>query len=124
MSQVMSRPGRQQLRQRNHPKRRMSSTQLEVLSPQIQCTQLNQVLQPQTSELIQQLPQRLTFTLSYLSPAIEGLKRPALAELQNHPRPRHPVRAFAVNQMAHNIEHAPRALTFIPRRPRLRQIPQ
>ena len=57
-------------------------------------------------------------------PAIEWLERLALAELQHHPRPRHPVGAFAVNQMADHIEGAPGIFTFISQRPSLRKIAQ
>ncbi len=54
-----------------------------------------------------------------MSPAIEGLERPSLAKLQNHPRARHPIGAFAMNQMANHIERAPGVFTFILECPRL-----
>src|SRR5207248_5448235 len=61
---------------------------------------------------------------SCVSEAIKGLKRPSLAELQYCPHAWHPIRAFAVNQMSDNIEHAPGIFTFVSRCPRLRQITQ
>jgi hypothetical protein len=59
-----------------------------------------------------------------VSPTIKGLKRLRIPKLQDHSGPRHPIRAFAVNQMADDIEGAPRVLAFIPERPRFRQVPQ
>src|SRR5260370_11461525 len=102
----------------------MSSTPLEILLPQIQRAQFVQIFRPQTSKFIQQLPQRLALALSFLSPTIEGLKSLGLAKLQHHPRPRHPIRAFAVNQMANDVERTPGVFTFISARPRFRQITQ
>jgi hypothetical protein len=55
---------------------------------------------------------------------IERLKRPSLAKLQHYPRPRHPISAFAVNQMADDIEGAPSVFTFISERPGFREITQ
>ena len=102
----------------------MSSTPLEVFLPQIQCTQFVQVFRPQACKFIQQLPQRLTLILSHVSPTIKRLKRLGLAKLQHYPRPWHPISAFAVNQMADDIERAPSAFTFISERPRFREITQ
>src|SRR5882757_355930 len=110
----------QQLRQGNYSEGRMPSTQLEVLLPRIQCTQFVQVFWPQTSKFIQSLPQRLAFALLFLSPTIKRLKSLGLAKLQHHPRARHPIRAFAVNQMANDIEGAPSVFTFSSERPHFR----
>jgi hypothetical protein len=93
----MSCPSRQQLRHSNYSEGRMASTQLEILGPQIQCPQFVQVFRPQANEFIQQLPQRLAFALSYVSQTIKGLKCLSFAQLQHHPRARHPIRAVGVN---------------------------
>lgn len=102
----------------------MPSTQLKVLLPQIQCAQLIQIFRPQAREFIQQLRERFTLNLSHVSLPVKGLKHPSLAKLQNHSRPWHPVRAFAINQMADDFVRAPSVFTFIPLRPRFRQITQ
>src|SRR5580700_5459096 len=102
----------------------MASTPNEVLWPQIQRAQFDQVFSTQPSEFIQQLSQRFAFTLAYLSPTIEGLERASLAELKNHLHTRHPVGAFAVNQMADDVERAPSVFTFISGCPCLRQAAQ
>jgi hypothetical protein len=57
-----------------------------------------------------------------MSQAIKGRKGLSLAEFQDHPDARHPIRAFPVNQMGDDIERAPRVFAFITERPRLRQI--
>src|SRR5690242_17289562 len=99
MSEVMRRPRRQQLRESNNTQGRMPSTPLEVLGPQVHGAQLLHVLGPQTGEFIQQLRQRLALTLSRLCPSVKGNKGLTLAKLQHHPCSRHPIRAFAVNQV-------------------------
>src|SRR6516164_11667879 len=62
---------------------------------------------------IHQLPERPPLTLSFVSPHIEGLKGSVLAKFQHDLRPRNPIRAFAENQMADDIERVPSAFTFI-----------
>jgi hypothetical protein len=75
-------------------------------------------------ELIQQLREGLALTFSFLRQSVERLKRFTFAKLQNHLRARHPIRAFAVNQMADDVERAPRFFSFVPERPRFRQAAQ
>src|SRR5713101_1845726 len=43
-----------------------------------------------------------------------------VAALQHYSRPRHPISAFAVNQMGDDIERAPSVFTFILEGPRFR----
>src|SRR5438128_12394433 len=102
----------------------MPSTPSQVLGSQIQRTKLAQVFRSQTREFIQQPVQRLTLTLACLRPAIERIKRPTLAKLQNHFRSRHPVCAFAVDQMAYDFVSAPTVFAFVAQRPRFLQITQ
>ena len=63
-------------------------------------------------------------TLSFVSPHIEGLKGSSLAKLQYDLRPQNPIRAFAENQMAYDIERVPSAFSFISIRPGFRQVTQ
>src|ERR1700692_2935319 len=70
------------------------------------------------------MPQRLTLTLSFVSPTFKGLKRLSLAKSEHDPCPLHPIRAFVVNQMADDIERAPSVFAFISDGPRFRQIAQ
>src|SRR5947209_18647576 len=100
----------------------MFSAPLKVLLPQIQSPQFSKIFRPQSGELIQQLCQRLALTLTFLSPAIERLKSFCLAKLQDHPRPRHPIGALAMNEVPDDIEGGPGILTFIAKRPSFRQI--
>jgi hypothetical protein len=122
--QIMHRPRRQQLRQRDSAKRGVPPTPLKILFLQIHRAQFSQPLRAQARKFIQQLSQRFARTLALLSPTIERLEPPRLAKLQYPPSPRHPIRALAMIQMPHDIERAPRALTFIAQRPRFRQITQ
>src|SRR5579863_6126321 len=102
----------------------MPSTVFEVLWLQIQCLQFAEVFRPQTSKFIQQLRQRLSLTLSHVSPTVKRFKRASLTKLEDHLRPRHPIGAFAVNKMADDIKGAPGILTLISQRPGFRQITQ
>src|SRR5271156_3766547 len=98
----------------------MSSPPRQIFRTQLHRAQLDQTLRPQPREFIQQLAERLPLALLRVSPAIERLKLPALAELQNHPRPRQPVRAFAVNQVAQHFARAPSLVSLVTRDPNLR----
>jgi hypothetical protein len=122
--QIVNRPRREQLGQRDSAERRVPPTPLKILFLQIHRAQFSQPLQAQARKFIQQLSQRFARTLALLSPTIEGFKRPRLAKLQYHLGPRHPIRAFAMIQMPHDIKRAPRALPFVAQSPRFRQITQ
>ena len=91
----------------------MPATSLEIFPTQIQRPKFFQIFRAQASKFIQQLIHRLALTLLYVSPTIEGIERASLAKLQNHLGARHPVGAFAVNQMTDDVERAPGFLTFV-----------
>jgi hypothetical protein len=59
-----------------------------------------------------------------MCPTIKGLESLGLAKLQQHFRARHPPGAFAVNQMADDIERAHSVLPFISEGPGFGQIAQ
>jgi len=99
----------------------MFCTHPEVVWLQIQCTQFVEVFRPQTRKFVQQLPYRLAFHLLQVSATIKALKSFALGKL---PYAGHPIHAFAVNQMANDVERAPGAFTFVSGCPRFRQITQ
>jgi hypothetical protein len=117
VSQVVSDPARQVLGQFHRPERRMLSPPLEIFWLQIQRAQLLQAFRTRPRKFIQQLRKRLALAQLYVPLAIKRLKRPTLAELQDDPRPRSPVRLFAVNQVSDNIEHVPAVAAFISVRP-------
>jgi hypothetical protein len=102
----------------------MPSTPLEILCLEIQSTEFPQVFRPQAGKFIQKLPQRLTLTFPEMSPTIKGRKWLSLARFEHHPCPRHPIRAFAVNQMSYDIKRAPGVFTFISERPGFWQVAQ
>jgi len=93
----------------------------EVVRLQIQGTQFVEVFRPQTRKFVQQLPYRLAFDLLQVSATIKALESFGLGKL---PHAGHPIHAFAVNQMADNVERAPSAFTFVSGCPRFRQITQ
>jgi len=102
----------------------MATAASEILRAQIQGAQLDQVFATQAREFIQQLFQRFAFALACLCETIEGVEGARLAKLQNHFCARHPVGAFAVNQMADDVERGPSAFTFVSGCPWLREVAQ
>jgi hypothetical protein len=102
----------------------MPATSLEIFPTQIQRPKFFQIFRAQASKFIQQLIHRLALTLLYVSPTIEGLERSSLAELQEHSRARHPIRAFGMNQMGNDIEDAPGVFTLILEGPHFREVTQ
>jgi hypothetical protein len=119
--QIVSGPGRQQLRHRDWPQRRMPSAPFKILRPKAQCLQVREVVGTQPGKFVQQLAQRFSPALMDVSPHVEWLKRSAVAEFQNHPDPWHPVGALAIDQMAHHIEGGPGALTLVAQGPGVRE---
>ena len=99
----------------------MFSTPPEVVWLQIQRTQFVKVFRPQTRKFVQQLPYRLAFHLLHVSATIKALESFRLGKL---PQAGHPIHAFAVNQMADDVERAPGVFTFVSGYPRFRQITQ
>jgi hypothetical protein len=102
----------------------MPSATPQVLRRQVQFPQFVKVRGSQGTELIQELAQRLSFTLSSLRQAVKRIKHPRLAELQDNLGSRHPISSFAVNQMTNDIEYAPGVSIFVSARPHVGQIAQ
>ncbi len=99
----------------------MFCTHPEIVWLQIHCMQFVEVFRPQTRKFIQQLRCRLAFNFFQVSATIKALESFGLGKL---PYAGHPIHAFAVNQMADNIERTPGAFTFVSGCPRFRQITQ
>ena len=79
-----------------------------------------QVFPAQRRELVEQARERSSFRFHKLREAIELLEWLCLAALKDDPRARHPVRAFAVNQVPDDVERA-RVATFVGRDPPVRK---
>ena len=122
--EVVSGPGCQQLRHRDGPQRRMPSAKFKFCLAQIHRLEVGEIGGAQLGKFIQQLPQRLSQTHLDVARHIERLEGLPLALLQDKPGARHPIRLFAVDQVADDIKDGPCALTFVPHGPRFRQIPQ
>ena len=72
-----------------------------------------QICRAEVGELVQELLQRLAMILAGMPSAIKRGKGLALAGLQDHARSRHPVGAFAVTQVADDIEGSPGVWAFV-----------
>src|SRR5690348_4736603 len=102
----------------------MPSAPPQVFRRQLQCPEFVKVGGPEGIELIQELAQRLSFTLPSLCQPVKRIKGPRLAELHDDPGSRHPISSFTVNQMTNYIKHAPRVTTLVLAGPPVRQIAQ
>src|SRR5262252_7935605 len=98
--QIVCGPRREQLPKRDRSEHRMPASPVEVGRLQVQRSQVVEVLRPNAGKLIELLAERLALALALLGQAIEAFERLCLAELEDHPRARHPARPLAVNQMA------------------------
>src|SRR5579871_78606 len=102
----------------------MLSSPRQVCRLQIQCLQRSQTLASHARKSVQKLLQGFALALFLLCKAVKRIKWPRLAMLQDRPYPRHPVSAVANNQVAHNIESAPRIFPFVAMRPDVGQSAQ
>ena len=75
--------------------------------------QLAQVARAQRRELVEQAVERAALRQLELREAIELVEGARLAVLEDDPRPRHPVGLLAVNQVADDVERAPRLAAFV-----------
>src|SRR5579864_277945 len=95
----------------------MRSAPCQVCRLQIQRLQRSQALASHSRESVQKLLQGFALALFHLCKAVKRIEWPPLAMLHDRPYPRHPVSAVRNNQMAHNIEGAPRIFPFVAMRP-------
>src|SRR5262245_52051944 len=92
---------------------------IEVSLREPQRREVADILLAEHRELVEQALQRSSRRRLELREAVERLERLGVAVLENHPRPRHPVRALAVNQVANDVEGAPRVGALVCRDPAL-----
>src|SRR5215467_4211895 len=100
----------------------MEAAPREVFGFETQRAQLGQIFGPQARELIQELRERFALALAFLRMAVERFKRFAITEFQDPFCSRHPIGAFAVNQMPNDIESAPGLFALVPKRPCIREV--
>ena len=100
----------------------MLSAAFEILRLEIPRTQLVEIFGTQASELIQTLMERHLW--SFEAFAVEGIEGSAFAILQDDFRARHPVVAFAVDQVTERVAGAPGVFAFARLRPCFGQVAQ
>lgn len=119
--QVMSGPGCEQLRQCHRPKNRVESPAIEVPGDKRKSAKLGKAFPARFRERVQQPIKRLALAFPHMSPAIKRRKRRRFAVLQNPFGTRNPVGALAMDEVADDIERAPRFVAFVARRPFVRK---
>ena len=113
MIEVVRDPGREELAQRNRSELRMASRPVEIGVCHAQCCQLTHIVAAQCRELVEQAVERASSRYFELGKAIELVERPALAVVEDDARARHPVGELAVDQVADDVEGAPRLAAFV-----------
>jgi len=117
MGQIMTGPGRQQLRQRDGAERGMRSAPIEICRSEVQAAQCCQIVRSHTRELVEQLVQRCAAPPVVQVPlAIERLEGTALPDGHDHRDARHPVGSLGVNQVGDDVERAPGRGAFVGQR--------
>ena len=107
VAQVVGHPGREVLLHCHYAELRMAPAPQQVGVGQPQCDQSMQALPPQLAECIEQVTERVTARRGEHRLAIKLGKGNDVAVLKHVLDARHPVRAFAVNQVPDHIERAP-----------------
>src|SRR5579862_3006024 len=100
----------------------MTSPSREIRLLQVHCPQPGQILGSVAGKFVQQLTHCLALNLRLVAAAIELLKSPRLAEIEDHSGARHPIGTFAMNEMSNYFKRVPGALTFVAQGPDFRQI--
>src|ERR1700676_5297420 len=84
----------------------------EVFVLYIKCLQRSEIFLSQPGELVQKLIERLALTLFKLRKTVEGIEGPRFSVLQDDSQAWHPVGAFPVDEVAHDVKRAPRVFSI------------
>jgi len=122
MSEVVSGPGGEELGHGDNTKGRVASVTAEIGRLEIQIVQLLEILTAEASELVEELRKGLAFAFAELGPAIECLKGSSFAGFENAFHARHPVGAFAVDEVADDVVGTPGVFAFVGVSPEVGQI--
>jgi hypothetical protein len=108
VTQVVGHPCREVLTQRDHTKLWMSAAAYEVCLGQAQLGQAIQVVGSQPTERAQQFIERLAPGGGEHRLSVKRCESDDFTMAEHVLNARHPVGAFTVNQMPHNVKRAPR----------------
>lgn len=127
MCEVVSSPCRKKLGEGHRAEYGMAPTQLKVGRGEMKRVKLGQVVRTKTSEIVEQLGERLALAFSLLTETIEGLKGRKLGGMAascgyEEPRTGHPIGALSVSEMTNDVEGSPAVVTFVPMRPRVGKV--
>ena len=113
-------PGRQKLSDSYRAQRRVPAAQFQLRGRQVHRPQAVDTFIAGSSEFVEQGGERFPVGLAELRLAIEGIKGPAVAVLQDDEQARDPIGSLGVDQMANDDVRAPRSGSLGSRGPRLR----
>ena len=113
MIEIVRHPGGQEVPERHRPQRRVQALAVEVGVREPERPQVPHVVCPKRRELFEQLRQRLPSGLLELREAVERVEGARVGVLEDDLQPAHPVGAFAMNQMAEDVERRPGAGPFV-----------
>src|SRR5215469_10665549 len=102
----------------------MPPAAIKISGLQIQLAQLGEIFGAHARKFVQQLPERLTLNFAFVAPAVKRNERFGVSKFENHLHPGNPVRALAVDQMAHYLKRAPGFFALVTVSPGFRHVAQ
>jgi hypothetical protein len=109
----VSGPGGEELREIDGAEGGMASAKIELVGAEIQGAEFGEVFCTHASEFIQNMREGFDFDFAFVSPAIEAIERFGFAKLQEHFYARHPIGAFAVDEVGDDVEGRPSVGAFV-----------
>jgi len=122
MREVMGGPGREELGQCDDTESGVAAAAIEVGGLNIQGAELGEIGGTDAGKFVEQLREGFALDFSGVTGPIEGNEGLVFAGLQDHSGARDPVGAFAVDQVADNLERAPGVFAFVAMGPGFREI--
>ena len=113
MGHVVSRPGREQLRQGDRAERGVQSAALEIARLQVHGANRGEVFSAQPGEIVEQLRQRFSLALANLGEAVERLEGLGIAVQQNALYAGDPIGPLAVGEVSDDVVGGPGVFAFV-----------
>jgi hypothetical protein len=113
MREVVDGPGREELGKSDAAESGMLTATGEIGGLKVHGAEVPETFGAKLRELVEKLREGFAAAVALLSESVERLEGFFIAELEDHSGARHPVCAFAVNEVADDVESAPRFFAFV-----------
>ena len=113
----MGGPGGEELRESDGAEGGMASAEIELVGAEIEGTEFSKIFCSHAGKFIQNMRQGFDFYFALVSLAVERIERSGFAKLQEDFYARHPIGAFAVDEMGDDVEGGPGVWAFVAESP-------